>query len=186
MIYKNIIHSISLDQIIATRYVYRNSNKNLLKTMSTTNNVVRKPMFISKLKAAEIQLDAAIKHFFDDEHVTSLTLAGAAEDILAGLLQSSVEQCAFEFLHNWYQQTNNVTISKSDFSRSIANLGRNWLKHAQEDPETELEVTNLLSIQMLMRALPSYYILTKTHTPEMQRFFNYVNQNMKEIDKLFS
>lgn len=143
-------------------------------------------MIISKLKAAEIQLDAAIKHFFDDEHVAALTLAGASEDILAGLLKFLGEQSAFEFLHNWYQQTNNATTSKTDFSRSIANRGRNWLKHAQEDAETELEVTNLLSIQMLMRALPSYYTLAKTHTPEMERFLKYVTQNMKEIDKLFS
>ena len=93
---------------------------------------------------------------------------------------------AFDFLHDWYQQTNNESLSKTEFSRSIANLGRNWLKHAQEDADTELEVTNLLSIQMLMRALPSYYTLTNTHTSEMNRFFNYVTKNKKEIDNLFS
>ena len=62
----------------------------------------------------------------------------------------------------------------------------NGIKHAQEDGNTKLEVTNLLSIQMLMRALPSYYSLTNRHTSEMNRFFKYITENEREIDKLFS
>jgi hypothetical protein len=143
-------------------------------------------MIISKLEAARIQLDAAIEHFFYDEHVCSLTLAGAAEDILAGLLQSNDEQSPFEFLHDWYQREYNVTYSKTDFSRQIANLPRNWLKHAKEDTETQLEISKQDSILMLMRAVPCYYKLANRHSEKMKKFNQYVNLNIKELNNLFS
>lgn len=87
-------------------------------------------MTISKLDAAQIQLDSAIDHFFQGDHVCAVTLAGAAEDIFSGLLQASGQQTPFEILHDWYQNQYNTTISKKDFSRQMLNLGRNWLKHA--------------------------------------------------------
>lgn len=142
-------------------------------------------MIISKLDAARMQLDAAIDHFFSNDHVCSITLAGAAEDILAGLLQVNGEQSPFEFLHDWYQREYNVTYSKTDFSHQIANLPRNWLKHAKKDPETQLNISKKDSILMLMRAVPCYYKLSNGHTEKMEIFYQYVNSNIKEFDKMF-
>ncbi len=142
-------------------------------------------MVISKLDAAQIQLDTAIDHFFHGDHVCAVTLAGAAEDIFAGLLKADGQQSAFEFLHDWYQKTYNKTVSKRDFSRQIANPGRNWLKHADDDAHTEFDISERDSIIMLMRALPCYAILTKSHTETMEKFFQYYNANRNEIDKLF-
>lgn len=149
-------------------------------------DVRKAAMIISKLEAARIQLDAAIDHFFNNDHVCSLTLAGAAEDILAGLLQVDGEQSPFEFLHDWYQREYNVTYSKKDFSRQIANLPRNWLKHAKEDPQTQLKISKQDSILTLMRAVPCYYKLANGHTEKMEIFYQYVNSNIKELNKLFS
>jgi len=73
-------------------------------------------MVISKLDAARIQLDAAIEHFFQGDHVCAVTLAGAAEDIFAGLFKVKGNQSPFEFLHDWHQQTYSVTVSTRDFS----------------------------------------------------------------------
>lgn len=143
-------------------------------------------MIISKLDAAHIQLDAAIDHYFDDDYVCSITLAGAAEDILAGLLQASGEQSPFEFLHEWYQKEYGVNHTKTKFSREVANLSRNWLKHAGEDAETSLEVIKQESILMLMRALPCYHKLAGCHTEKMENFYQYVKSNFNEIDSLFS
>lgn len=138
-------------------------------------------MIISKLEAERLQLDAAIDHFFNNDHVCSLTLAGAAENILAGLLQADREQSPFEFLYDWYNREYNVTYSKKTFSRKIANLPRNWLKHAEEDPETLLKISKQDSILMLMRAVPCYYKLANGHTEKMEIFYQYVNANMKEL-----
>jgi len=143
-------------------------------------------MIITKLDAAQIQLDAAIDHFFHGNHVCAVTLAGAAEDIFAGLLKVSGQQTPFEFLHDWYQSNYATTISRSDFSRQIANLGRNWLKHANNDAQTNFDITERDSIMMLMRALPCYHKLTTNHTEKMEQFFQYVKTNIAEINKLFS
>lgn len=143
-------------------------------------------MIISKLDAARIQLDSAIDHFFRGDHVSAVTLAGAAEDIFAGLLNAAGQQSAFEFLHDWYQKTYNKTVSKTEFSQEIANLGRNWLKHANDDTDTKFDITERDSIMMLMRALPCYHKLTKSHTEKMERFFQHLKANISEINKLFS
>ena len=143
-------------------------------------------MVISKLDAARIQLDSAIDHFFQSDHVCAVTLAGAAEDIFAGLLKASGQQTPFEFLHNWYQTNYNTRVSKNDFSRQIANLGRNWLKHANDDTDTKFDITERDSIMMLMRALPCYHKLTNSHTAKMEKFFQYVKANITQINKLFS
>ncbi len=143
-------------------------------------------MIISKLDAARIQLDSAIDHFFQGDHVSSVTLAGAAEDIFAGLLKATGQQSAFEFLHDWYQNAYGKAVSKRDFSRQIANLGRNWLKHADNDVHTKFDITERDSIIMLMRALPCYHKLTNSHTEKMERFFQYLKTNIGEINKLFS
>jgi hypothetical protein len=142
-------------------------------------------MVISKLDAARIQLDSAIDHYFQGDHVCAVTLAGAAEDIFAGLLKASGQQTPFEFLHDWYQENYNTTVSKNDFSRRIANLGRNWLKHAEEDADTKFDITEGDSIMMLMRALPCYQKLTKSQTEKMKKFSQYLKTNITRINKLF-
>ena len=143
-------------------------------------------MVISKLDAARIQLGSAIDHYFQGDYVCAVTLAGAAEDIFAGLLKASGQQTPFEFLHDWYQENYNTTVSKNDFSRKIANLGRNWLKHAKEDADTKFDITEGDSIMMLMRALPCYHKLTKSHTKKMEKFFQYLKADITRINKLFS
>ena len=143
-------------------------------------------MVISKLDAARIQLDTAIDHFFQGDHVCAVTLAGAAEDIFAGLLKADGQQSAFEFLHDWYQKTYNKTVSKSDFSQQIANLGRNWLKHADDDTHTKFDISERDSIMMLMRAVPCYHILTKSRTERQNKFLRYLGTNRNENNKLFS
>lgn len=143
-------------------------------------------MKISKLDAAQIQLDAAIVHFFDNEHVPSVTLAGAAEDLLSGLLKAAGKQTAFEFLHKWYEETYETKVPTKTFSHQIANSARNWLKHANDDSDTCTTISEQDSIMMLMRALPCYFKLTQKHTAQMDRFFNYIRNNISDINKMFS
>ena len=117
-------------------------------------------MIITKLDAARIQLDYSIEHFFSGNLTCAVTLAGAAEDILASLLKSAGEQSSFEYLHDWYQKTYNIQISERDFSRQIANSARNWLKHANNDTNSHYDIMKQDSILILMRAVPCYHNLT--------------------------
>ena len=142
-------------------------------------------MIISKLDAARIQLDAAIKLFFEGDQVCAVTLAGAAEDIFAGLLNATGEQSPFEFLHGWYQSTYDKKVSKNKFSREMLNLGRNWLKHSTEDANTEFDIAERDSIMVLMRAIPCYFKLTKSYTENMDDFRKYFRDNIAEIEKAF-
>lgn len=142
-------------------------------------------MIISKLDAARIQLDVAIDLFFEGDHVCAVTLAGAAEDIFAGLLNAAGEQSPFDFLHNWYQNTYDEKVSKRKFSREMLNLGRNWLKHANEDTNTEFDIAERDSIMILMRAIPCYFKLTKSYTEKMVKFRKYFKDNTAEIEKAF-
>ncbi|MBT5031961.1 MAG: hypothetical protein HOM55_06670 [Proteobacteria bacterium] len=141
---------------------------------------------ISKLEAAKVQLDRAIQLFFENDHVCAVSLAGAAEDILGSLLQHRGQQSPFEFLHDWYQTEYSANVTKRDFSREIANLPRNWLKHTNEHAASELDVSIVDSIMMLMRAVPCYYKLTGSHSKEMDRFNNHVDSNIEQINEIMS
>lgn len=143
-------------------------------------------MAISKLDAARIQIDSAIDHYFQNDHVCAVTLAGAAEDILAGLLDVSGQQTAFEFLHDWYQENFSTTVSKKEFSQRMLNQGRNWLKHADKEPDSKFEITERDSIVMLMRAIGCFQKLTKKRTEKMENFYRYWEMNKTRINELFS
>lgn len=143
-------------------------------------------MAISKLDAARIQLGSAIDHYFQGDHVCAITLAGAAEDIFSGLLKASGQQTPFEFLHDWYKKQYKTLTSQRDFSRQMANVGRNWLKHAEEDANTTFDIAERDSLMMLMRALPCYHELTNGHTEKMEQFFQYLKSDIKRINELFS
>jgi hypothetical protein len=143
-------------------------------------------VIISKLDAARVQIDCAIEHFFNNDYICSVTLAGAAEDILGGLLKASGEQSPFEFLHAWYQETYNTKVSAREFSHQIANTARNWLKHSEDDARSKYDVLEQDSILMLMRAVPCYFKLKQPYTKQMNRFFQYINANIGEINELFA
>lgn len=143
-------------------------------------------MVISKLDAARIQLDCSIEHFFLDNHTCAVTLAGAAEDILGGLLKIARQQSPFEFLHDWYQTTYGIEITTKQFSREIANAARNWLKHSEEDSESPYNILEQDSILMLMRAVPCYWKLANMQTVQMERFTKFVRENPTKLNELFS
>ena len=65
-------------------------------------------------------------------------------------------------------------------------MPRNWLKHADEDADSEVDISNKDSMMLLMRAVPCYYKLTGRHSEEMERFYEYVRFNKDEIDALMS
>lgn len=61
------------------------------------------PVSITKLQVATVQLDAAIRLFFDGDYVSSLTLAGAAEGILGALSQRAGLPNAVDFVVDFYR-----------------------------------------------------------------------------------
>ena len=145
-------------------------------------------VIVSKFDAARIQLDQAIECFFAGNHICAITLAGAAEDILNALIESTGrgDVGAFTFLHEFYQRKTGTQVPAKIFSREIANPVRNWLKHGKDDADTSCEIGERDSVFMFMRAVPAYTQLTNHRTVNMQKFFDYYENNKTQIESLFS
>ena len=143
-------------------------------------------MLISKLDTSRIQTYGAIEYFFSNNYTCAVTLAGAADGVFGTLLKASGKQSSFDFLYDWYKQMFKVKITKKKFSCEIANRARNWLKHAEEDADSQYDILEQDGILMLMRAVQSYYKLTKMHTEQMVRFKQYIDINPEKISALFS
>ena len=142
-------------------------------------------MVVNKLEAARIQLDAAIDHYFNGNLACSITLAGAAEDILAGLTKNAGEMDSFEFLYKSYKLVSKEELSKKSFSWDVINLARNWLKHANDDPETEFDLHERDALMIIMRAMPMHKRLAGVDTDQMKRFDQYLKQNEKQVREFF-
>ncbi|CAN7782384.1 hypothetical protein LJR296_008107 [Cupriavidus necator] len=68
------------------------------------------PKVIKKLEVATVQLDAAIRLFLERDYLSSLTLAGAAEEILGKLSSRAGLDNAVDFVVDFYKgQTDTST-----------------------------------------------------------------------------
>ena len=115
---------------------------------------------ISKLEIARVQLCEAISLFLANKYVCSITLAGAAEAVLAGLAKQSggtsiVEDSAKAIQE--LRQTTNLSIGGSMNKNDLFtawNLSRNRLKHHDKE-EAETIVINLFdeAYWMIRRAI---------------------------------
>ncbi|WP_226153192.1 hypothetical protein [Burkholderia vietnamiensis] len=130
------------------------------------------PVSITKLQVATIQLDAAIRLFFDGDYVSSLTLAGAAEGILGALSQRAGLPNAVDFVVDYYRgKTEAETDSEHrKFITHVLNDARNQAKHAGDPSETEFEMDRIQPVSMIMRAVPMVEPLGGPFSDEMKAF----------------
>jgi len=134
-------------------------------------------MIIHKVKVAKLQLDTAINLFLDDiDFISSLTLAGASEEILGKLLERDGIDSMLKKLHTWYCETSGVEIKYGEFARR-ANLARNCLKHAAVKEEDELEIYKWEAVQMIMRAMTNYNELAGEPSETMKKMAGWIEAN---------
>jgi len=115
---------------------------------------------ISKAEIARIQLIEAIGLFVDEKFLCALTLAGAAEDIFARLLNSCGEKSAVEDSFEQIQKIRDITgltvmeNKKKNEIFSHFNYARNSVKHFNKK-ESEIVKLNLFDegYWMIKRAL---------------------------------
>ncbi|MGB8418190.1 hypothetical protein HHL24_27165 [Paraburkholderia sp. RP-4-7] len=134
---------------------------------------------VSKLEVATRQLDAAIRLFLERDYVSSLTLAGAAEEILGKLSSRAGLDNAVDFVVDFYKgQTDTATDEEHrNMILRILNTPRNQAKHANDASETTYEVDRLNPASMIMRAAPMVVPLGGTMSKEMMRFRNWLRQH---------
>ncbi len=142
-------------------------------------------MVVNKIEAARVLLDAAIEHFFNDNHVCAVTLAGAAEDLMKGISRYENNIDTFDFLYKDLVKRTKAQLSKKEFGQQLYRA-RNWLKHYDIDPDKTFDVVARDSLMMIMAVIPMYRGNTNNDTDQMLRFKKYRDDNPDAIEKAFN
>ena len=141
-------------------------------------------MTLQKTEIAKREIETAIDLFLkDQDFISALGLAGAAEEILGVMLRRAGKPNMLEHLHDWYKATYGHEISFVDFARN-ANFTRNTLKHATSADEDEVEVHRWETVQMLMRTLYNWKALGLQPTPKMLDFNTWVKAHQGVYETL--
>lgn len=114
---------------------------------------------LSKFRIAEIQLEQALNLYAEGRDlISSITLAGAAEEILGRLVEQNGEVWALTEkvaqLCGMYQFTWGKEADPKAFI-AIRNQARNNLKHITTGDETSLDL-EIEAVSMLRRAIKNY------------------------------
>lgn len=125
-------------------------------------------MKLSKLEAAQQQLDLAANLFVSRNHPLAMhTLAGAAEEILGSLAERASEQSMFERMRVAAEQRFRRSVSVQELT-ALVNKSRNSLKHANHHAEDHFDYDPDDAVVMLFRALVNYQLVTGVLTDPME------------------
>ncbi len=132
---------------------------------------------ITKIDAAVEQMDWAIRLLLDHQaYVSSITLAGAAEEIIGETLG---KRSVFSQLKAKFRATHNV--SEKFISQTSLKKAKNWLKHwngMQDDERIEIELEEE-AIQYIVRALTNLVIHDRSLPSEAPRFLEWLSKRFK-------
>jgi len=135
---------------------------------------------ISKLDAAVHQLNLAITLFFKGDYLASLTLAGAAEDCLAGLCTAAGKQVAADHIADHHEKDVDPAVpagKRRGVVFTVLNRARNAAKHADRPDENTVEVDQIHPLQMLMRAIPMCASLEAKPSDEIKTMVRWVHDH---------
>lgn len=143
-------------------------------------------MQITKLEAATHQLNVAIRLFFDGDYLGSLTLAGAAEEILGGLSKRAGKPVAVEFIVDYHLEDTDPALPVKDRKKlirnDVLNRERNQAKHANNPNETHIIVEQINPLQMIMRAVPMCKALGVNQSAEMMQITRWIQAHPEALE----
>ncbi len=127
----------------------------------------------TKLEIAEHQLNQAIKLFItQSDYISTITLAGASEEILGKLLSSHNVENSLENLINTCLGFAKIFSIKNLDKKTIisdANQYRDALKHIADG--SPVSITKEAAIELLERAIQNFLQLTGNYNPQMIEFY---------------
>lgn len=125
-----------------------------------------------KLEIAVHQLDRAIKLFLDEkDYICSITLCGAAEEMLGKELQRSGEASASDSLAKSLQEKHANDLTVKYIRDKHLNEARNAIKHFNLQEESAFETDwESQAIQMLARACSNIIKVEVDPTEQFHRF----------------
>ncbi len=140
-------------------------------------------MNVEKSDLAKIQIEKAIDLFLvESDYVCSLTLAGAAEEMLGNILHKSNKDNVLAELLPWYQETHNPSVTYAKLAKG-ANETRDELKHGHNYPDLshQVEISQPLAAQMIIRALVNYKYALKKPSDKMIAFYHWIQENEQKV-----
>lgn len=148
------------------------------KTLSTNTRLGLMSALVeySKLDVAKLQLERAIFLLLDEkDYVSSITLAGASDEILGNLLRARGVLSSYDHLKIGFEKVfrliHSCPPSESAFN-ALANGVRNGLKHYQDGAPMRFDPESVAA-DVLDRAVSNLWDLTQEETGNMERFKNY-------------
>ncbi len=95
--------------------------------------------------------------FLEGDHLSSLTLAGAAEEILGKLCERAGKPVAMEQIIEFHWKDTDPALPDAERRKillTVLNRPRNAVKHANDPDEADFAVEMMYPLQMIMRAMP--------------------------------
>lgn len=128
----------------------------------------------TKQEIAQIQLDRAIEALLDKKDlISSITLAGASEEISSKLLEAQGKLGKLTEIAQDFKEIGRLIGKKfntSDFKREI-NFFRNELKHHDEGLDT-IPIPIEAALEIIDRAVSNILSLTGKKSNQIERFFS--------------
>lgn len=139
-------------------------------------------MKVTKQKAAEANLDAAIDAFFRGEWVAAIHLAGAAEEVFGRLEEVKGGATVPDF---FWDKTDfkDLVEKKKDYIR-VLNFFRDWIKHHNTDHPVEVEIEEPHVVIAVMRACLAQGRYTQQGRRSVAQFLHWHKENVDRIDAM--
>ena len=146
-------------------------------------------IMITKTDAAERQLNTAIRLFFENrDHLSSYALAVASREVTDGVIQNLLGELyqrelarvgdPKEVRLSYWEKAWDIVKPEFKHNKDLIRLHNKWqnfLKHADRDPDAEIEPfpTKQLAL-VILTAMWNYGLLTEHWTTEMHIFFAWI------------
>ncbi len=121
---------------------------------------------MSKLEVAQRQLETAIGLFVSRrDRISAITLAGAADGILHGLVLQAGKQPFSDYALGVYEALSKETPSKAKYAKHINDkLKINDLKHMdQGNPDVVILDPDISALGAILKAIANHHILVSEH-----------------------
>ena len=128
---------------------------------------------VTKKEAAQRQIDVAINLLHEKEYESAITLAGAAEGLIAG---------SDHHLYAAMRQQRSAEYDSISKRATDLNETRDWLKHATPHLREKRGIGEFEAWVMVIRAISKYYAVFREETKNMNRLIEW--SRARDLPKL--
>ena len=137
---------------------------------------------LSQIEIAVHQLEKSISLFINEkDFICAITLAGAADGILGGLLKRQGKKTTHD-QHKEALRKYSHGLTDKELNDLHLNMVRNDFKHiTREEHETKDYALETESILYITRGVSNYILLKRELTSKMVEFINWAHKNRPDV-----